>query len=383
MQMANIMNARASRNELEDFFEKAAMGLQNCASDGTILRVNQAQLDLLGYRRDEYVGRNVVEFHVDQEVIGDILARLRAGETVSGQEARLRRKDGSIRYVLIDSNVLWEDGEFLHTRCFIRDITDHKNTEEALRRANVRLEREVADRARAEEALRAEQRFLKRLFELQENERRLVAYDIHDGPVQYATGALMHLDAYVDALEDRSAPAPIDLAIQLLRKTLAEGRQLINGIRPPVLDEYGISAAIEHLIHDQDHARGYIDFVKDAGLERLEPTLETAIYRIVQEAVANAKQHSGSDKVRISLAQEDSRIVLEIRDWGRGFDPASVPDDRHGLHGIQERVRLLGGELTIDTSPGGGACIAATLPLLAGGSNEAESSGPGPSAKRR
>ena len=76
------MNARASRNESDDFFENAAMGLQNCSSDGTILRANRAQLDLLGYGRDEYVGRNVVEFHVDQEVIGDVLARLRAGETV-------------------------------------------------------------------------------------------------------------------------------------------------------------------------------------------------------------------------------------------------------------------------------------------------------------
>src|SRR3546814_18746641 len=96
------------------------------AGDGTILRANQAELDLLGYTREEYVGRHIAEFHADRAAIEDILARLSRGERLDRYEARLRAKDGSIKDVLISSNVHFRDGEFVHTRCFTVDVTDRK-----------------------------------------------------------------------------------------------------------------------------------------------------------------------------------------------------------------------------------------------------------------
>lgn len=122
-----------SERELSDFFENAAIGLHWVGPDGTILRANRAELDLLGYRREEYVGRHIAEFHADEDVIADILRRLSAGEQLSSYPARLRCKDGSIRQVLIESNVLWEDGQFMHTRCFTSDVTERKKLEESLR----------------------------------------------------------------------------------------------------------------------------------------------------------------------------------------------------------------------------------------------------------
>ena len=122
--------------ELTDFFENAALALHWVGPDGTILRVNQAELELLGYTREEYVGRNIADFHVDRPVIEDILRRLSSGETVHSQEARLRCKDGSIRDVLITSNVQWDDGKFVHTRCFTRDVTDRRRSED-LRKESV------------------------------------------------------------------------------------------------------------------------------------------------------------------------------------------------------------------------------------------------------
>lgn len=119
-----------SEHELSDFFENASVALHWVGPDGTIIRANRAELDLLGYSREEYVGRNIAEFHVDQETIADILRRLAAGETLRGEETRMRCKDGSIKYVLIDSSVRWEDGRFIHTRCFTRDITDKKRAEQ-------------------------------------------------------------------------------------------------------------------------------------------------------------------------------------------------------------------------------------------------------------
>jgi PAS domain S-box-containing protein len=124
---------RRSEGELTEFFEHAGVGIHWVAADGTILRVNQTELDLLGYSRDEYVGRHIAEFHVDRPVIDDILARLARGETLHDQPARLRCKDGSIRDVLIDSNVRFADGRFIHTRSFTRDVTDRTRAEHALR----------------------------------------------------------------------------------------------------------------------------------------------------------------------------------------------------------------------------------------------------------
>ena len=121
---------RRSEAVLRDFVETATIGLHWVGADGTILWVNQAELDLLGYSREEYVGRNIAEFHIDQSVINDILGRLSRGETLREYSARLRHRDGTIRHVLINSSVLFEDGKFVHTRCFTRDVTSLKQEQE-------------------------------------------------------------------------------------------------------------------------------------------------------------------------------------------------------------------------------------------------------------
>jgi PAS domain S-box-containing protein len=121
-----------NQRELEDFVENAAEGLHWVGPDGLVLWANKAELELLGYSKDEYIGHHIAEFHADRAVIGDILARLARNETLRDYEARLRCKDGSIRHVLINSNVSWEDGQFRHTRCFTRDNTARKSAQDAL-----------------------------------------------------------------------------------------------------------------------------------------------------------------------------------------------------------------------------------------------------------
>lgn len=115
--------------DLNDFFENANVGLNWVGPDGIILRANQAELSLLGYERDEYVGHHIAEFHVDRDVVTDILRRLADDETLRGYPARLRCKDGSIRHVLINASVLRDKGEFIHTRSFTLDVTDRWQAE--------------------------------------------------------------------------------------------------------------------------------------------------------------------------------------------------------------------------------------------------------------
>ena len=135
---------RRSERELSDLFEHASIGIHWVGPDGIIMRMNQAELDLLGYSREEYVGHHIAEFHVDQPIIQDILGRLAGGETLHEYPARIRCKDGSILDVLINSNVLFEEDKFIHTRCFTRDVTRHKRAEEALRESEDRF-RTLAD----------------------------------------------------------------------------------------------------------------------------------------------------------------------------------------------------------------------------------------------
>jgi PAS domain S-box-containing protein len=130
---------RRREQELNAFFETASIGLHWVGPDGIIQWANQAELKMLGYSKEEYEGHHIAEFHADNEVIADIFTRLHRRERLKDYEARLRCKDGSIRYVLIDSTVLWEQGRFVHTQCFTRDITDQKRIEQELLSSEKRM----------------------------------------------------------------------------------------------------------------------------------------------------------------------------------------------------------------------------------------------------
>ncbi|MDB5340343.1 MAG: luxQ 5, partial [Planctomycetaceae bacterium] len=130
---------RVSEQQLADFFENATIGLHWVGPDGIIIRVNRTELEMLGYEREEYVGHPIAEFHADHEVICDILQRLATGESLREYPARLKCKNGSIKEVIIDSSVMWKDGEFVHTRCFTRDVTERNRAEAARAEAERRL----------------------------------------------------------------------------------------------------------------------------------------------------------------------------------------------------------------------------------------------------
>jgi len=225
---------------------------------------------------------------------------------------------------------------------------------------------DITDRKRVEEAIRKEQQTLKRMLKSQDQERQMIAYEIHDGLAQKLSAAIMQFQAFnqLQSQDREQAATTAEAGLQLLRESLSEARRLINGLRPLTLDESGIVAAIEHLVREvKDQADLEIEFHSNVARERLEPLLENAVFRIVQESLANARRHSGSDKLRIEVVKQVNVVRVEIRDWGIGFDPDNVKEDSFGLEGMRERARLLGGHAVVDSAPGKGTRIVVTLPL--------------------
>jgi PAS domain S-box-containing protein len=158
-----LADQRRAEEALRDFVENAVYGMHWVDAEGIIKWANPAEMELLGYARDEYIGHHISEFHADAETIADMLARLKRNETLRDYEARMRCKDGSVKVVRTSSNVLWEDGKFIHTRCFSRDVTDTKRAEEAKRKSEQLLEatlvREQEARAEAERTVRFNEMF--------------------------------------------------------------------------------------------------------------------------------------------------------------------------------------------------------------------------------
>ena len=126
-----------NNNLLKDYIENAPIGLHWVSEKGIILWANNTELDMLGYTREEYIGHHISEFHVDEKGIADILTRLSSKETLSNHAITLRHKDGSLRHAIINSNVLWENDKFIHTRCFTLDVTEKKIAEEKLRETQI------------------------------------------------------------------------------------------------------------------------------------------------------------------------------------------------------------------------------------------------------
>ena len=147
----------------------------------------------------------------------------------------------------------------------------------------------------------------------------------------------MHLEGYVQSHKDEATHAELEIVDHLLHKTLEESRRLINGLRPPILDERGVVAAIKYLISEPSRAGPQIIFDHTARFPRLAPVLEAAIFRIAQETLNNAKRHSGSPKIEVVLKRNKNRIQLGVRDWGKGFASTRISKECQGLRGIRER----------------------------------------------
>jgi PAS domain S-box-containing protein len=219
---------------------------------------------------------------------------------------------------------------------------------------------DITDLKQAHDDLKFKEALLRNLIEIQENEKQFLCHEFHDGLIQYAVGAKMSLEGYRRKPIDVAA---VDTAIDNLRKGVEDGRRVIRGIRPAVLDDSDVEAALQDLVDQHADSELHVHFRCDPEIGKLPDSVQTTVYRVVQEALNNARKYSGTDVVRIDLAQVDDEVRLEIRDFGCGFDVDAGRKKGFGLTGMTERVRLLGGDLTIESEIEQGTRISARIPL--------------------
>lgn len=361
---------RNKQSELADFLENAVEGVQRVGAGQKILWANKALLHLLGYSPEEYVGHQFSEFHLDENVFAKYWRRLMRGEDIYDCPAELRCKDGSIKQVQIYSNGLWENGEFVHTRCFVRDVTEQKRAEQALREsetnlrlANDRLESQVEQRTAALQQLST------RVLRLQDAERRRIARELHDSLGQYLVGLKLNLDML------RQAPDQAGLWTQsqeLMEQCVSEIRTLSYLLHPPMIDDVGLASAARWLV-DGIAQRSEIQVSLDAprDMARLPAEVEIGLFRVLQEGLTNVHRHSGASAANVLIRQEARQIILEIKDNGRGIRQEALrrfdltgTGMGVGLSGMRERVRELGGRMKVKAdSQGTSLLIAIPLPL--------------------
>src|SRR3712207_1025771 len=254
------------------------------------------------------------------------------------------------------------------------EVLESLTTQAASALENARLYGELAEREKRLQEL------VGKILVAQEEERRRVAYEVHDGLAQVAAAAHQHLQAFAQYHPPQSQDGQDELkhVSELVRQTVGEARRIIADLRPTALDDFGLKSAIRlHL--DTLRAEGWRIAYKDSlSDERLPAATETAIFRVVQEALNNVDKHAGTKRVDLTLERhpaegpspgEGGRIRVQIRDYGRGFAPETSasrggPGERVGMTGMRERVTLLGGEFRVASRPGVGTLIVAEIPLL-------------------
>ena len=344
--------SRADDDRLRHFLRQSKLGMlsTNCEPASRILETNRSFSNMLGYHPNDLIGVEMLELlHPDDRQQESLLfADLTTGKRQTFRvEQRFLHRGGSAIWTRVTCTIVPADSHRLgHRFSIIEDVSQRKAVEQRLT---------------------AEQRLLRQLLDLQDRERRLVACEIHDGFTQDVVAAHMMLQAMSNSYKqnDQQTPEELEQALDFLERATNEARRLIDELRPMMLDEMGIVESLHSLVaQERERGSAVIEFVHRVPFSRLPPLLEGTIFRIAQESLNNIRRHSRTPRAEVRLTQVDNRnMVLEIQDYGIGFEIDSVPHDRGGLSGIHERARLFGGGATIESTPGEGTRITVKLPI--------------------
>lgn len=338
-----------SEERYRELFENARDAIYVHDLEGTYIRVNKAAERLSGYTREEIVGHNFWEFIAPDHIkhVREHFCTKLAQEGETTYECDVISKDGRRVPVEVSSRAIYENGVLVGVQGMARDITERKWAQDAL------------------------QMFSRQLIEAQEDERRRIARELHDQIGQVLTAVKMNLHTVHQVCVSTETRSYLRDNIEAVDEALRLVRDLSVDLRPPVLDDLGLATAL----------RWYVDrYTRRTGLrvevlielpdenERFSRELETACFRIAQEALTNVVRHANAHQVLVQLEKEGSVLFLTIKDDGVGFDIDSL---RHreprattlGLCSMHERAHAAGGVIDIDSKPWQGTEVRFSVPL--------------------
>lgn len=358
---------RKSEEKCRTIIENIEDGYYEVDLPGNLTFFNDALCKILGYPAEELMGLNFRGYadKANSERCYRIFNRVyKTGLPTKEHNWEIIRRDGCRRIIEVSiSLIISERGEPEGFRGTVRDITERKRTEKELRRHRYHLQDVIEERT--QELRRANQR----LLTAQENERKRVAQELHDGVGQCLTGIKLGLEnAIRQAERERSAPSmkSLEALIPVIRGAMEEVRRISMDLRPYMLDDLGILATIKWCCREFETLCPQIRIVSDIEVEEkhIPGLLKVVVFRVLQEALSNIGRHAKADKVFLSLGMNSGNLRFVIRDNGVGIDGEALQsghEDKRGfgLSSMKERVQLSGGTFLVETCVGKGTAIEA------------------------
>ena len=386
---------RESEQRFHAILRQATAGIVRKDAEGKLMFVNQAFCNMLGYTESELLGKTIWQLTHNDD-IGEnkrLYDRMMVEGIPFKLEKRLMRHDGSILWVDVSvSPIMDATGKPESAVAVEVDITGRKQAEEALHDLNIQLEsrvqnrtvklqeanqsllNEIAERQKAEEALHESGKRLQilsqRLVEVQEEERRAIARELHDSVGQSLSALninLVILDNQISNSANEQIRTRLNDSMQLTAETISLVRDVMSDLRPSVLDDYGLEAALQSYL-DQFKSRYAIKVMfekPDQPLRRLGSSIEMTFLRIAQEALLNIARHAHADQVNLSLEPDGNAVRLIVQDNGSGIEswPEANRPGSHGLTIMRERADAVGGNLRVLSIPGKGTKVEVSIPI--------------------
>jgi PAS domain S-box-containing protein len=324
--------------------------------DGKVTDMNRAAEQIVNLPREQIIGTDFSDYFTESEKARKGFQHVFKRGFVRDYPLAIKGRFGVVRDVLYNATVYRnQTGEIEGVFAAARDITKRKRAEERLRESEERL------------------KFLSsRLLEVQEHEKKSIATELHDSVASSLTAVILGLSRARPAIEacDPQYRDIITSSIAMLQNAIDETRQLMNALRPPMLDDFGLISSIHWFTEQYRALYPQLTTETEITLEesRIPAHLKIVLFRIIQEAFTNIAKHSRAQTATLYLEQKENVIVLVIADEGAGFDPEAV-NSKHalnrglGIMSMKERAELSGGNLSIDSDRGQGTIISASWPL--------------------